>query len=163
MALVHQFFQLDTLTSRQITTGMGGIAKLNVKWSHLSSDMRQGLLNALDTTVRSLNDREVANLLHTFSKLQISWKDLSSSIQEGLLDSFVLHSEALVSEQGSMAIYALGLLGLQKTNLDTKVMQHIFSVAILVLSESSIRTSREVSQQVRLKYLMFPCMMIFYL
>ena len=151
MTLLHQFCRLDSLTPRQVTTGMGGVAKLNMKWSYLSSDTRQDLLNALDKAVRFLNDREVANLLHTLSKLQISWKDLSSSIQEGLLGSFVMHSKALVSEQGSMAIYALGLIGLQKANLDAKVIQNIFSVAILVLSESSVSTVREVNQQVRLK------------
>ena len=154
MALLHKFCRLDSLTARQITTGMGGIAKLNVKWNYLSGDMRQELLNALDTTVRSLNDREVANLLHTFSKLQIPWNDLSVSIQQGLLESFVFHSEALVSEQGSMAIYALGLIGLQKSNLDATVTRHIFSVTILVLSESSISTIREVNQQVSLIYLL---------
>lgn len=148
MTLLHQFCSADFITSRQLTTGMGGLAKLNVKWTLLPDNIKNEIVAALDKTACSLNDREVANLLHTFSKLQISWRDLAPSMQDGLIESFVRHSDELISEQGSMAIYAMGLMGLQKAQLDDAVKEHIYSVTILVLGESYIHIPREVNQQV---------------
>jgi hypothetical protein len=76
------------------------------------------------------------------------WADMPKTMRDGLLESFVVNSKNLVSQQGSMAIYALGLMGFQLDTALPAVQDNIFAVSTLVLQESGVDKSREVNQQV---------------
>lgn len=108
MELLHLFCSYPTLSSRQVTTTLGGLSKLKCKWKHISVKLKEDIVHALNSVVLQLNDREVGNLLHSLSKLEVPWGELPNSVQNGFLESFVRNSKLLVSEQGSMAVYALG-------------------------------------------------------
>jgi hypothetical protein len=147
MELLHKFVEAEGLTPRQVTTSLGGLARMRLKWEQLSSGTRRDIVTALDAVCLEFNDREIGNCLHSLSKLQLPWSGLPVSVQAGLLETFMKKSKSLVSQQGSMAIYSLGLMGLEAETVTQAVRDHIFIVALAVLEETKVSTYRSVSQQ----------------
>lgn len=103
---------------------------------------------AVGQVASGLNDREVGNLLHSLSKLAVPWSALPVTAQNDLLQSFIRVSKLLVSQQGSMAVYSLGLMGVTLDNVNPAVRDHIFVVAMSVLEESKVHVVRSITQQV---------------
>lgn len=114
----------------------------------MSEENRKDLLIAVRQVASTLNDREVGNLLHSLSKLAVPWSALTPKLQNDLLESFIRVSKLLVSQQGSMAIYSLGLMGVTLDNVTPAVRDHIFVVSMNVLEESKVHVARSITQQV---------------
>jgi hypothetical protein len=127
----------EELTPRQVTTSIGGLAKLGIKWSFVSSKNKEDIVDMVGATALALNDREVSNLLHSLSKMNIPWSAFSPSIQASLTESFVRESVNLISQQGSMSIYSLGLMGLDFASQSPVVQEGFYSVALSVLREDA--------------------------
>lgn len=125
-----------------------GFSKLRFRWNYLSEENRDDIVEAVGKVASTLNDREVGNLLHSLSKLGAPWSAFSKPVQNNLLESFIRVSKLLVSQQGSMAVYSLGLLGLSLDNVTPAVRDHIFVVALSVLEESKVHVHQSVTQQV---------------
>lgn len=139
--------QGDELTSRQVTTSIGGLAKLGLKWNFVPKQTKDDLVKMVGYTATSLNDREVSNLLHSLSKMLTPWSAFPRQVQAGLLESFVRESQHLVSQQGSMSIYSLGLMGLQIDGCTPAIRDRIYVVALNVLREDSKNAVTAKSQQ----------------
>jgi len=148
MELVHRFVGINGLTPRQVTTSLGGLARMRFKWSQLPEQMRTDIVTALDLVAINFNDREIGNCLHSLSKLQIPWTSLPPSVRSALLEVFVRESAALISQQGSMAIYSLGMMGLDITSTPQAIQDHIYLVGSTVVQEASHNRRRTVAQQV---------------
>jgi hypothetical protein len=108
MKLLHTFCEINNLNARQVTTTLGGLARLRLRWDFLSKQTREDLMKAMSVVAIRLNDREVGNILHSCSKLNIPWEVFPGTVRSDLLESFVRNSKKLISQQGSMAIYSLG-------------------------------------------------------
>ena len=106
------------------------------------------MIAAVGQVASTLNDREVGNLLHSLSKLAVPWSVFPKPVQHDLLESFIRVSKLLVSQQGSMAVYSLGLMGLTLDNVTPAVRDHVFVVALSVLEESKVHVHPSVTQQV---------------
>jgi len=120
----------EEITPRIVTTSVGGFAKLGLRWQFVSQSNKDDMVGMIGITASSLNDREVSNLLHALSKMTIPWATFPKAVQEGLLESFVRESSALVSQQGSMTIYSLGLMGLSVGSVAPNVRDRIYTVAL---------------------------------
>jgi hypothetical protein len=114
----------------------------------MTDDNRSDIIDAVAKVASTLNDREVGNLLHSLSKMGAPWSIFPKPMQNNLLESFIRVSKLLVSQQGSMAIYSLGLLGVNLDNVTPAVRDHIFVVALSVLEESKVHVHPSVTQQV---------------
>ena len=124
-------------TPRQVTTSIGGLAKLGFKWPFVSEQNKQDIVGMVAATALTLNDREVSNLLHSISKMTIPWDAFPPAVQDNLLESFVRESPQLVSQQGSMSIYSLGLIGVDIESVSPIVYDGIYKVALSVLGEDT--------------------------
>jgi hypothetical protein len=120
----------EEITPRIVTTSLGGFAKLGLRWQFVSPENKEDMVGMIGVTAATLNDREVSNLLHALSKMTIPWAIFPKAVQEGLLQSFVRESSALVSQQGSMTIYSLGLMGLSVGAVSVAVRERIYAVAL---------------------------------
>jgi hypothetical protein len=147
--LLHHFCDESDLSGREVTTTLGGLARMNVKWNYLAEDTRQDIKTAIGKVALSLNDREIGNILHSMTKLFIPWDEFPTTVQNNLLESFVRNSKKgkMLSHQGSMAIYSLGLLGIKIDNVTPAVRDNIFSTGIIVLEESVTNIHKSVTQQ----------------
>ena len=121
---------------------------MRFRWNYLSEENRNDLILAVGQVASTLNDREVGNLLHSLSKLAVPWNVFPKPVQSDLLQSFIRVSKLLVSQQGSMAVYSLGLMGLTLDNVTPAVRDHIFVVALSVLEESKVHVHPSITQQV---------------
>lgn len=147
--LLHHLCEKNDLNGREVTTTLGGLAKMNVKWNYLAADTREDIKIAIGKVALTLNDREIGNILHSMTKLFIPWDEFPPSVQNDLLESFVRNSqkEKMFSHQGSMTIYSLGLLGIKIDNVTPAVRDNIFSTGIIVLEESLTNIHKSVTQQ----------------
>ena len=136
--LTHSFIHL------QNTLRCG---KLRFRWSYLSDEMHQSIIQAVGSIVELLNDREVGNILHSFSKLGVPWSVFPESVANGLLESMVRVSKRLVSQQGSMVIYSLGLMGVSLDDMTPQIRDNLYLIAIAVLEESKVHIHQSVTQQ----------------
>jgi hypothetical protein len=146
--LMNRFCEHEEMSSREVTTSLVGFSKLRFRWNYLSEDNRADIILAVSRVASTLNDREVGNLLHSLSKLAVPWSAFPRPVQNDLLESFIRVSKLLVSQQGSMAVYSLGLMGLNLENVTPAVRDHIFVVALSVLEESKVHVHQTVTQQV---------------
>jgi hypothetical protein len=73
---------------------------------------------------------------------------MTPQLQNDLLESFIRVSKLLVSQQGSMAIYSLGLMGVTLDNVTPAVRDHVYVVSMNVLEESKGHVARSITQQV---------------
>eukprot|EP01041_Mallomonas_annulata_P011850 gene11850-24840_t len=147
MALLHQLCEKDELTPREVTTGLGGLSKIHLKWDDLTPQNQEDIFMSLDAVSSKLNDREIGNILHSLSKIQMPWIKCPKSVQNGLLQSFVFHSKRLIAQQGAMSIYSFGLMGVELEELTPALRDCLFLVAMNVLKDTeSIDTS--ISQQI---------------
>lgn len=156
MTLIHRLCELsdDELNSRIVTTSIGGLARLRMRWYQLPQSCQNDLIKIVSKVALNLNDREVGNLLHSLSKICVPWSVFPASAQVDILESFVRESKYLVSQQGSMAIYSLGLMGLNINSVSPAVRDNIYTVAISVLNEATtitkntpVTTARPITQQ----------------
>ena len=156
MTLIHRLCELSDveLNSRIVTTSIGGLARLRMRWYQLPQSCQNDLIKIVSKVALSLNDREVGNLLHSLSKICVPWSVLPKAAQLDLLESFVRESRYLVSQQGSMAIYSLGLMGLNINTVPPAVRDNIYTVALSVLNEATtvnkntpVAIARPVTQQ----------------
>ncbi len=156
MTLIHRLCELSDveLNSRIVTTSIGGLARLRMRWYQLPQSCQNDLIKIVSKVALNLNDREVGNLLHSLSKICVPWSVLPKATQLDILESFVRESQYLVSQQGSMAIYSLGLMGLNINTVPPAVRDNIYTVAISVLNEAAtvnkntpVATARPVTQQ----------------
>ena len=120
----------EEITPRIVTTSLGGFAKLGLRWHFVSQSNKEDVVGMIGLTAASLNDREVSNLLHALSKMTIPWATFPKAVQDSLLESFTRESSALVSQQGSMTIYSLGLMGLNVGSVPPNVRDRIYTVAL---------------------------------
>lgn len=149
--LLHRLVEMrGELTPRQVTTSLGGLARMRFKWAQLPEQTRTDIITALDSLATDFNDREIGNCLHSLSKLQIPWGGLPLSVRASLLEVFVRESASLVSQQGSMALYSLGMMGLDINcaSVSQSVRDHIYLVAVAVVQESTHNRRHTVAQQV---------------
>ena len=157
LSILNLFCAFENVTPRQLTTSLGGLSRMRLRWSSQSNYIKTAILKALDETALLFNDREVGNVLHSLQALQVSWSlDLTPSIRQKLLTTFANNAPLLVSQQGSMAIYGLGIMGCLLDQLEPQTQQKIFEVAVIVTRESNEESSREVAQQVVLTVFLFP-------
>lgn len=125
-----------------------GFSKLRFRWGYITEENRVDIISAVGHVASTLNDREVGNLLHSLSKLGVPWSVFPKPVQNNLLESFIRVSKLLVSQQGSMAVYSLGLMGVTLDYVTPAVRDHIFVVALSVLEESKVHVHPSVTQQV---------------
>lgn len=147
IALVHGLCSQDKLTSRQVTTSLGGMARLNMHWDDFPNEMKDDIIKGLGSVCSTLNAREIGNVFHSLQKIEIPWNSFPEKLQKGLLATFVSHSEGLVSQQGAMSIYALGLFGLEPKAFSNEVQKTIFTVAVSVLQETDTNIHPSITQQ----------------
>lgn len=145
--LVHGLCSQSVLTARQVTTSLGGLAKLNMRWDEFPVEIKEDIIKGLTSVCAAFNPREIGNVFHSLQKLEIPWTSLPVTLQNGLLDTFVAHADGLVSFQGAMSIYALGLMNLDTAQLTTKVQKTIFSVSLGVLKEAETNIHPSIAQQ----------------
>jgi hypothetical protein len=137
VTLVEQLCKLNGhVTARQLTTGLGGAAKQSIKWANLPDRVKNDVLETLERVCQTCNDREIGNLLHTLSKLGVKWRFLSNSTQKALLDTVIKNTASLVSQQGSMAIYALGTMGLGIDQVSAPLRNSLCAISHSVLCEA---------------------------
>jgi hypothetical protein len=145
--MLERFCELEVVNSREVTTALVGFSKMRFRWSLLQKETQEDIIMAVGAVAATLNDREVGNLLHALSKLAVPWSDFPKTTQASIMESFVKHSKLLVSQQGSMAIYSLGIMGLSLENLHPAMRDHIYTVSLSVLGESKSNIHRSVTQQ----------------
>lgn len=151
LRMIMRFCEMDRVTGRQVTTSFGGLAKLHLRWNDLTPNLRDGLVALINQVSSTLNDREVGNLLHSMSKMGIPWYALPHQVQAGLLQSLIQSAPRLLSQQGSMSIYSLGLSGLALDNAVPAVRDNLYLIAVNVLTEAAeIAPTRATSQQVNI-------------
>ena len=122
---------------------------MGLKWGYLSEETRDDIKTAIAVVALKLNDREIGNILHSMTKLQVPWKEFSPQVQNHLLESFIRHSidQKMISHQGSMAIYSLGLLGIKIDAVTPAARDNIFSTSINVLEEGFHAATKQITQQ----------------
>jgi len=148
MELLHRLCISDGLTARQVTTSFGGLAKIAIRWGSLTPIMQDDITTLVGTVCSSLNDREIGNILHSLSKMAIPWAALPPTVQAGLLESLTRHSKHLISQQGSMAVYSLGTMGLQIDRATPAVRDHVYLISLSVLKQTAHGTHHKyLSQQ----------------
>jgi hypothetical protein len=148
MELLHRLCISDGLTARQVTTSFGGLAKIGIRWSNLTPIMQDDITSLVGTVCTSLNDREIGNLLHSLSKMVIPWASLPTAVQSGLLECLTRHSKHLISQQGSMAVYSMGTMGLQIDKVTPAVRDHVYLISLSVLKQTAHGTHHKyLSQQ----------------
>ena len=135
MQLVHRLCEvpLQELTPKVVTTAVGGIAKVNMRWYQIPESTQKDILVAVKAVALRLNAREVGNLLHSLSKIKVPWTVLGAPTQQMLLESFARTTHELVDQQGAMAIYSLGLMGLDISACAPAVRDKLLLVAVAVL------------------------------
>ena len=149
MELLHRLTDNKSLSCREVTTALGGLARMNMKWMYLHEGTRTDIRTAIGAVALRLNDREIGNILHSMTKLMVPWHEFPNMTQNHLLESFVRNSidQKMVSHQGSMAIYSLGLLGIKLDAVTPAARDNIFSTSINVLEESYTAKTKQVTQQ----------------
>lgn len=149
LKMINRMVEFDRVSGRQVTTSFGGIAKMQLRWNELGPQLQTGLTKLIAKVCSSLNDREVGNLLHSISKIGIPWNELPRQVQSDLLQRLIHSAPRLLSQQGSMSIYSLGLTGLVLENTLPAVRDNIYLIAANVLTEAAqIAPTRATSQQV---------------
>jgi hypothetical protein len=111
-ALRRRFLTMPNPSSRQVTTALGGLAKLGMRWDELTAAEQEQFNAMLAQVASSLNEREVGNLLHSLSRIGLTWAQLSSPAQSKLLANLLRQAGRMKAEHGAMTVYALGILGL---------------------------------------------------
>ena len=151
MQLVHRLCEapIQELTSRVVTTSVGGIAKVNMRWYQLPEASQRDILVAVKAVALQLNGREVGNLLHGLSKIKVPWAVLGADTQHKLLESFARNTDELVDQQGAMSIYSLGLMGLDIAECAPAVRDRLFLVARAVLEDTDKVERASVQHKVR--------------
>ena len=146
--LAQKICSFDSLTARQITTSISGLATMNLEWISLPKIVQTRFFEAIVETAPTLNAREVGNLLHSISKM-ISWDGLPVDVREALLTSFKRQSHRMLERNGAMALYAMAMMGLDYTLLaeDPKALEAVYTVSINVLKEAVMINQPLVSQQ----------------
>eukprot|EP01038_Epipyxis_sp_PR26KG_P013231 gene13231-17731_t len=142
-SLIEKLKIAEFVTSRDVTTSFGGLAKLRMQWKYLPPATQSDLLDLVSSVVGLFNDREISNILHSMSKLSITWNDIPQKLQNELLAIFMARADKLVSQQGTMSVYAFGILGVSLPKLPQNVQTAIYDVSSSVLGQSA-----ESSQQV---------------
>lgn len=138
------------LTSRQVTTSFGGLAKLGILWQGMPPADRTSLERIVVSVAGSLNEREVGNLLHSLSRMGVQWAELSAHVQEALLANLLRQHKSMRAEHGTMTVYALGILGLSVEQLSPAERTGIFSMSTALLQDVLTKPPlRNRCQQVR--------------
>ena len=150
MLLLHRLVRIPRLTPRQVTTSLGGLARMRFKWIQLPETTQNDIIIALEAVAIKFNAREICNCLHSLSKLKIPWSGLPPQVRSSLLECFILQSSAggLVSQQGSMTIYSLGLMGLKLYDCTPAVQDHIWLVTLAVVEEALVDNRKNIAQHV---------------
>jgi hypothetical protein len=115
-----RFLAVPNPSSRQVTTSLGGFAKLGMRWEELTAAEQEQFNAMLALVSSSLNEREVGNLLHSLSRIGITWAQLSVPAQSKLLASLLRQASRMKAEHGAMTVYALGILGLSFEQLSAE-------------------------------------------
>ena len=137
------------ISSRQVTTAMGGLQKMKFNYNIQTDEMKENILYLLDSVADKLNDREVGNLLYAISKIELNWDTLPLNIQTKLFKSFSKVANILKYQRASMSIYAFGLLGVNILNLSNEIKSSIYTVSETILTEGSKTNDRQpITQQV---------------
>ena len=71
MELLHNLCENKSLTCREVTTALGGLARMNMKWIYLKEETRTDIRTAIGSVALRLNDREIGNILHSMTKLMV--------------------------------------------------------------------------------------------
>lgn len=127
------------LSSKDVTTFTGGLARAGIRFNSLEPQFQKDIMRVYGDVAVLFNDREVSNILHSLTKIGLSWAELSIAAKNGLLESFVRESPKLFSQQGSMSIYALGLLNVNIDAVTPAVRDHIYLVTLGVLREDAVQ------------------------
>lgn len=135
--LIHRLISFKNLSGREVTTSMGGIGRLNIRWQYLEKPLRDDIFGLLIPVCSELNDREIGNVLHAMAKISIPWTQMPLELQKGLLDNLKGHSEGLMAQQGTMSVYSLGALGMNINEVSKEIKETIFFVSRQVLAHSA--------------------------
>lgn len=77
LRIINRFCEMTNLSSRQVTTALGGLARFrNLRFSSMDEHLKSAIIRKIEDVGDQLNDREVGNLLHSMSKIGVPWSSL---------------------------------------------------------------------------------------
>ena len=93
MKLIDIFVAMnDKLVAREVTQGLGGMARIGMRYDSLKPSTQAALLGQVATITVMMDGRGAAYRLHSLSKLGVAWKSLSPGTQTGMLDKLAVIS-----------------------------------------------------------------------
>ena len=133
--LLNYFCQKRNMTPRQVTTSLGGFARMAVKWNLLDHSNQEGILRHINSVSREFNSREISNVLHSMGTLGMTWSGLPVDLQMNVMEALIMNAKMLYAQEGCMSIYSLGLLGADLERVAPAVKDCVIMVSINVLQE----------------------------
>ena len=149
--------QSKLLSSRDVTTVMGGLSKSGVRFHSFEPQIQAAMMRVFGDTAHTFNDREVSNILHSMTRIGLTWAELPMSFRNGIVESMNREHHNMINQQASMCIYSLGLLGLDIDKVAPAVRDRVYTIARSVL-DADVKTAvngetlmmrRYASQQIR--------------
>lgn len=136
MNLLEVVVTSNAATSRDVVTAITGMIRVDFKEIKFSPTLQTRLLQAIERVSSSMNAREVGNLLYGLGKLKFQWSSLTQKSQENILQKFCIHKKELMAGEGSMSIYAMGLLGASVANMSEDFKKNLFDVVYGIMLEN---------------------------
>jgi hypothetical protein len=138
MALLEVLVSSGTVSSRDIVTAVTGMMRIGFREKDFSPALRTRFFQTIERVTRVMNAREVGNLLYGLCKLKFQWSSLTPQSQENILQNFCIHKQDLMEGEGSMSIYAMGLLDATFDNMSEDFKKNLFEVAYGVVARTTM-------------------------
>lgn len=133
--LLRRLCSIKNLTSREVTTGFVGLAKMNLRWENLLPTDQEGILSTVGAVCTRANEREVGNLLHSLSRMGLHWTDLSGGVGDQLMSNLVRQHLRMKAEHGAMSIYALAVMGLTSDQMSPNALEAVTNMSTKLLRD----------------------------
>lgn len=126
----------ESCTARQVTTSLGGLARINMRYTQLDEENQSVLVNMISTVAALVNDREICNMMHSVSKIGIPWSRFPRNTQDNLLNSIIRERDGLQGQQGAMTLYSLGNVGMDISYATPAIRDNLYIIMSSVLEDA---------------------------